>query len=500
MDSDREFFGRSSYGEFYGRRRIVTDAEEITRDNVVDELKSALEIHQINAQEIDYLYNYYKGRHPAILNRRKQFNEHVCNKITVNRAAEIIDFKTGFLLSEPVQFIGRDDKADTDKINALNDFFYQTGKQQQDMELVDWLHICGIGNRIILPQKPGVDGVPFRTYVLDPRFSFVVTRSDLDKRRMFGVKYVIKGDVTENPTTNEQNTIYSVWTENAYYEIQGDVIIKEEDRYYGAVPIIEYEANLAREGAFENVLPLLDAIDSVESDRADSVDNFVQALLLFKNCDIDDEQFQRLKELGGLKVPEGGDVSYLVQELNQSQTQEFIDDMYDAVLTICGIPGRNGANGASTSDTGAATLLRNGWQSAVTYASKTVSYFIKSEKEMLKLALLFAGGLNLQLPSLDIKFPLKNYQNSYEQAQILDLMLRDTGMKIHPQLAFTSSSIWADGMQAYEMSRQFTEELEQKQKENQLTAMTESTDETEFSVNPADGTDNQRNNQPGELG
>ena len=485
--------------EFYGRRRIVTDVEEITRDNVVEELNSALDVHDLNSREIDYLYNYYKGKHPEILARRKQFNENVCNKITVNRSAEIVDFKTGFLLSEPVQIIGRTEKAKTKAVNQLNDYFYQLGKQQQDMELADWLHICGIGNRIILPQKPGVDGVPFRSFVLDPRFSFVVYRSDLDKRRMFGVKYVVKGGLLNSPAENRQNTLYSVWTDKYYFEILGDQIVKEEERYYGAVPIIEYEANLAREGAFENVLPLLDAIDSVESDRADSVDNFVQALLLFKNCDIDDESFQKLKELGGLKVPDGGDVSYLVQELNQSQTQEFVDDMYDAVLTICGIPGRNGANGASTSDTGAATLLRNGWQSAVTYAAKTVSYFTKSEKEMLKLALLFAGDLKLELPELDIKFPLKNYQNSYEQAQILNLMLQDTGMKIHPQLAFTSSSIWTDGMQAYEMSRQFTESLEKKEQEKtkqiETAPVMENTDETDIQSDPADRNDNNGNTE-----
>lgn len=475
--------------EFYGRRKIVTDADEITRENVVDELVSALEIHEKNAREIDYLFNYYKGKHPKILERRKQFNENVCNKISVNRAAEIVDFKTGFLLSEPVQFIGRDDNANVDALNTLNDYFYQLCKQQQDVELADWLHICGIANRIILPEKTGKDGAPFRTYVLDPRFSFVVYKADLDKRRMFGVKYVYKGDTTEGNIINKDNLVYSVWTDKYYFEIQNNTVIKQEERFYGTVPIIEYEANLAREGAFENVLPLLDAIDSVESDRADSVDNFVQALLLFKNCDIDDESFQRLKELGGLKVPEGGDVSYLVQELNQSQTQAFIDDMYDAVLTICGIPGRNGANGASTSDTGAATLLRNGWQSATTYAAKTVSYYIKSEKELLKLALLFASDLKLDLPSIDIKFPLKNYQNSMEQAQILQLMLKDTGMKIHPQLAFTSSGIWADGMQAYEMSRQFTEQQEKKA-ETAEKPVTEGENDAEIQINTADRANN----------
>lgn len=453
----------------FGRLEITTTAVEITRDNVVDELTAALETHDINSSDIDYLYNYYKGDHPTILNRRKQFNDKVNHKIVVNRAAEIVDFKTGYLLSEPVQFIGRDDKASVDSVTTLNDYFYQSGKQQQDMELLDWLHICGTGIRIILPPAEGEPATaPFRSYVLDPRFSFVVYRSDLSHKRMFGVKFIEVNDVTT----------YSVWTENAYFEIQDGEIIKEEARYYGAVPLIEYKANLTRQGAFENVLPLLDSIDEIESNRADAIENFVQALLVFKNCDVEEESFARLKELGGIKVPDNGDVSYLVQELNQTQTQALVDDLYDAVLTICGIPGRNGANGASTSDTGAATLLRNGWQSATTYAAKTVSYFTQSEKEMLKLALLFASDLGLTLAQLDIKFPYKNYQNSLEQAQILQLMLQNTGMKIHPQLAFTYCGAFPDAMQAYEMSRQFTEETAG-ESETTETTLTEETENAE---------------------
>ena len=460
----------------FGRLEITTVAEEITRDNVVDELNAALEIHEMNTADIQYLYDYYKGNHQTILNRRKKFNENVNHKIVVNRAAEIVDFKTGYLLSEPVQFIGRDESASVDAITTLNDYFYQSGKQQADMELLDWLHICGTGIRIILPPKEGEpSNAPFRSYVLDPRYSFVVYRADLEHKRMFGVRYVGTDD----------SPIYSVWTENAYFEIQDGEILKEEARFYGSVPLVEYKANLTRQGAFEGVLSLLDAIDEVESNRADAIENFVQALLLFKNCDVDDEDFQKLKELGGIKVPEGGDVSYLVQELNQTQTQALIDDMYDAVLTICGIPGRNGSNGASTSDTGAATLLRNGWQSATTYAAKTVSYFTQSEKEMLKLALLFASDLGLELPQIDIKFPYKNYQNSLEQAQILNLMLQNTGMKIHPQLAFTYCGAFPDAMQAYEMSRAYTEETGEAE-------TTTSTDETEV-------TDAETENRSGQI-
>ena len=68
------------------------------------------------------------------------------------------------------------------------------------------------------------------------------------------------------------------------------------------IPIIEYPANIvARLGAFEIVLPLLDAINTVESNRLDGVEQFVQALMLFHNVDINTEDFRQLRDEGAIK-------------------------------------------------------------------------------------------------------------------------------------------------------------------------------------------------------
>ena len=37
-------------------------------------------------------------------------------------------------------------------------------------------------------------------------------------------------------------------------------------------------------GSFEAVIPLLDAINNLQSDRLDGVDQFIQSLLVFYNC------------------------------------------------------------------------------------------------------------------------------------------------------------------------------------------------------------------------
>lgn len=58
---------------------------------------------------------------------------------------------------------------------------------------------------------------------------------------------------------------------------------------------------MARLGAFEIVIPLLDAINMTESNRIDGVEQFVQALMLFHNVDISSEDYKKLRDEGAIK-------------------------------------------------------------------------------------------------------------------------------------------------------------------------------------------------------
>ena len=135
----------------YGREVIYTDFEEINPDNVLQVLERAMTIHTRNRADIQYLYDYYKGRQP-ILDRTKEFRQEICNRIVENRANEIVSFKVGYLMGEPVQYVSRasDDNVSTDAINLLNDFVFAEDKAAKDKELADWFTICGTSYRMIL--------------------------------------------------------------------------------------------------------------------------------------------------------------------------------------------------------------------------------------------------------------------------------------------------------------------------------------------------------------
>lgn len=435
-----------------GRTVIYTDADEINQSNVVKVLNKALETHEVNKGDIQYLYDYYKGKQP-ILQRIKDIRPEICNKIVENRANEIVSFKVGYLMGEPVQYVSRGGQEDSSEaINMLNEFVFAEDKAAKDKELADWFTICGTSYRMVLPDATGdVDEAPFEIYTLDPRYTFVVYHSGLGNKRKMAVKYIVLED---------GDVLYSVYTDKWYFEIKKDKIVKSQPHSLGCVPIIEYPANTARLGSFEIVLPLLDAINEVGSNRLDGVEQFIQAILMLKGVDIDSEDFKVLKEQGGLKVPIEGDAEYLVQELNQTQTQTLVDYMYQTVLTICGMPNRNG--GSSTSDTGSAVIMRDGWSAAEARAKDTELMFKMSEKEFLRIAIQIANTLrdmNLRLSSIEIRFTRRNYENIQEKAQVLTMLLSSD--KVHPRLAFEHCGLFVDPELAYTQSKEYAEEREQ---------------------------------------
>jgi len=271
-----------------------------------------------------------------------------------------------------------------------------------------------------------------------------------------GVKTIIRRD--------GHTRVHSVYTRDMYFEIENEAIIKAEPHVLGMVPIFEYPANRARLGAFEIALPLLDAISEVESNRLDDVEQFVNSFLALLGGTIDEETAKKLDEHKMLCLPEGVDAKYLSAALQQNDIQVLSDNLYSAVLTICGIPNRNG--GSSTSDTGQAVYLRDGYGAAETHMQSVELEFKRSEKDFLRLVLRILRdmtGLKLDLKNVEIKFSRRNYDNIQTKSQVLTTLLNSP--KVHPQLAFAHSGLFLDPESAYLQSKEWWEEAERKEAE-----------------------------------
>ena len=445
-----------------GRIRIYTDETEVTSENVMEILSRAMPTHMANHNRILYLWDYYRGRQP-ILDKVKEVRPEINNKIVENRAQEIISFKTAYLISEPMQYIANGDRENLiDDIDQLNGYMRIIGKAGLDKEMVDWMYIAGVGYRLVLSNTEDDDEVPFVIHIPEPWHTFVVYSSQLGNKPMLGVQYIIKEDGTIR---------WSCWSKDTLYEIEGDHVLSATPHTYGMIPLIEYPCNTARLGAFEIVLDLLDAINAVSSDRMDGVDQFIQSLMKFINCDVDEKTFTAMKQLGAIKIKSRdgnkADVEIMTSELDQSQTQMYKDDLYNAILTICGMPNRNGSG--STSDTGAAVSMRDGWSNAEARAKDTELCLKRSEEQFLKLILKICKdrvNLQMKVSEIEMKFTRYNFADILSKSQVLTTMLASP--KIHPELAFRVSGLFTDPEAAYIKSDQYyTEQLERFEQQEQ---------------------------------
>lgn len=434
----------------FGRRVIYTATEEITPENVMQELYKALTVHAQNSMEIDYLYKYFRGNQP-ILSREKDVRPEICNKIVENHAQEIVNFKTGYLLGEPCSYVRRgDDDSAGDKVRMLNDIMFAEDKASHDRELAQWMHICGVGIRMAMPDDGrSEDESPIEIDTLDPRYAFVVYWSGFGKRPVMGVKYV---------KTEHGDTVYTVYTPKWIFDICGSSVTHSDGNPIGMIPMFEYALNPERLGSFEKVVPMLDALNNLASNRLDGVEQFIQAIMVFENCDIDQELFEKMKQMGALKVKSDascpGKVYYMVEQLDQSQVQQLVDYIYSQVLTICGMPSTT-KGGTSTSDTGSAVILRDGWQQAEACARDTELMFKRAEKQFLKLALKIckeSGSMDLRLSNVEIKFSRRNTDNLLTKTQALLHML-EAG--IAPAVAVATCGLWSDPADVASQSFEF---------------------------------------------
>lgn len=432
----------------YGRLKIYSDAKEITAENVVDEVSKAYAVHCRNRADIKTLWEYYRGK-TKILNKKKEIREEINHKINENRAYEIVKFHKGYVFGEPIQYVRRErttakqaDDVIAADINALNGYMADASKAACDNALSEWMYVAGAGYRLVLPNKKWtVDGdeSPLSLYALDPMRTFVVRSTDIDEHILMAVCCVER----EN-----SEKVFSVYTETRYFEFVDFGSVSTKANPLGMIPIVEYPAENARLGVFEVAMPQLDALDELQSNRMDDIVQFVNSFLGVFGAELDEATYNKLNEWKTLCLPEGADAKYLSATLSQADVQTLKNDIYQAILTICGVPNRNG--GSSTSDTGSAVILRDGWESAEARAKATEEIFKSSEKEFLKIALRILRdtvGTKLRLSDITPHFTRRNYDNIASKSQVLIAMLNNP--KIHPEVAYAACGMFPDPESAY---------------------------------------------------
>ena len=440
-----------NYG--YGRLVMYTDVEQITDNNIVEELQSALNYHNVNVECIKYLDRYYRGDQP-ILYREKKVRPEINNKVVENHALEIVDSKVADLYGEPIQYVLADteDESKAEQMEKLNKYMKSEDKAALDIERGRWASICGtsyyfVGKQNKMPMQ--FDEAPFYISCENPTKTFVVYYSD-DCTPAFSVQI----------RKNDKGDLYNVYTATRFYHIQNGKILLAENNGNDMIPVIEYPNNERRLSDIEITIGLTDAINNMQSDRLNAIDQFVQAFILFKNSKIDAETFKKLRVEGVLSIKDtadnrSADAKMMTSELSQDGTQTSKDDLYNSLLTIQGMPSRQEASGG---DTGQAVALRNGYYAEEKRAELRIPIFQRAERLMLRVILnklRVKEQFSLSISDIDIRPNRSKLENMMVKAQVLQIL---HGIGIDDASAIKTINLFSDAQDVIMKSKEKMDE------------------------------------------
>lgn len=433
----------------YGRKIAYTDVDKITPQNVVKVIGDCIGVFYGNKIAIRYLWRYYKGDQPTLY-RTKITNEDITNKIVENHAYEIVQFKVGQTYGEPVQFISRkDDEAINKAVDELNDYMVDANKQEKDIKAGEWQSATGTSFKAVQPKQ---GDVPFRITAPTPMNTFMIYNRNTEEPIL--VVQELK---------DEDGQYYKLaFSDTMSFKIVNSDLVESKLHTYGGIPIVEYPNNHERISDIELVISMLDAINNMQSNRMDGIEQFVQSWIKFVNCEVDEEQFKKMKMNRALVVKSinkdnKSDVDVMTQELNQSQCQVAKDDLWDNTLSILAIPTKQSNTGG---DTQGAVQLRNGWDFSKTRA-KLKDPLVKSAEKRLAMVVLnvlrVAGnGLNLTVRDFDVQINHSPQDNMYTKSQTL-LQLLQCG--IHPLVAIKTVGLWGDAEKTFLLSKPYVDNL-----------------------------------------
>lgn len=457
--------------ELFGRKQIFCDKTNIDKTNILEVLSDAYFIHEQNRAEMLYLFEYVKGRQP-ILDREKQIRPEINEKIVDNMASEILEFKLGYEFGSPISYVQRarkdiksrnalfsffkklftsdESKKEDLRVSAINEMMVEECKAAKDLMLAKDVKTCGVGYRLILPKKIKTGVSVFDLLVLNPMNTFVVYSNDAYREPILGVSYFPHRD---------GSVTFGCYTKTSYFKIEMGITkgfedwFEEKPNTVGMVPIIEYINDYDRMGCFERVIPLMDALNTIDSDRVNDIAQHVQNILWGDNVALDTEQYKKLRDDGMIltKSEQGrtATLKYLECVLNQSENQTLVDYVERKIEKIAHIPNRSELSGGST---GSATNMSTGWMDAETDAKEKEQIWSASERRETAVILKIIKDSNevdadiaeLNLSDIEIKF---SRSRTYDLATKCNSLSALIGIGIDPLRAIEVVGLFTDPQQ-----------------------------------------------------
>lgn len=225
-------------------------------------------------ERLDLLHKYYTRKH-AILSRMRGYGL-PNNRLVHGYPGYIVSITSGYLVGEPVKYTLQESN---DAFTRITEAMARTDCASVDSELAVDAAVYGKAVELYYADEAASP----RIAQIDPRRSFVTYDDTVAHLPLFGVT---THDVLDErlQKTAEMVHVYTA-TEHITYERKSPASPVEKAReahFFGAVPLTEYWNNAQEAGDFEPVLTLIDAYNTLQSDRLNDKQQFTDAIMVLK--------------------------------------------------------------------------------------------------------------------------------------------------------------------------------------------------------------------------
>lgn len=468
----------------YGRQTIYinkTEKELLSLSNsklkeVLEEyIPTILNAHECNKARIRYLWDYYLGIQD-IRDKEKKTRTDINNKKVENWAYAIVDFKKAWQLGNPIQYV-MINSASSEEIELLNKYVRYQNKESKDQLIYEDVLVTGRGYRFQVAQKITEDDEsPFEIQNVDNDTCEVIYSNGIGHEQLFSVIITDMENVivTEDDRQKQKYQEITIYLRNKKLTckcIGGNIewsqkvsplILKEHI-------ITEYYVNRDRISLIEIGKDLFDGINQLESLDFDDLEQFVNAIMVFTNAEVDEDGLKEINELGAVNIKSTenrkASVDLLQQRLNATDTQVMYTRILTALHQILGIPMATDSGSVTTGDTGKAKMTGQGYTSAGIRAKTDETMFKACDFNSLKVLLKICktsdkSQINtLKASEVDSKMNRDMSDNLLVKAQGLSNLLSS---KIPKEYALPVVNLFSDSNAVVQaMNKQ--EEKEQKQ-------------------------------------
>lgn len=394
-------YGRKIIKVNYTEEQLLSATEEEQNRMIIDIIQQSKSIHEYNRLVCLYLKDYYKGIQD-IRHKQKYTRTEINNKTTENWCQAFIDFKKCYLLGKPIQYVQLNDSGG-EEISLLNKYVRYENKKAKDMDIYEDALICGHGFRYTNFDKQNEeDEAPFEILNAEVENTEVVYSNRLGNEQILSyiqtdMEFI---DTTIDPVTKQPSSSPKTYAEYTVYLRNRQVIVSDKSGQLevekdSSKPIAlddhvitEYYLNRDRISLIELGKDLFDDINYLESLDKDDMEQFVNAIMVFTNAEIDEDGLDQMKELGAVCISSNenkkASVELLQQRLNATDTQVYYTRLLTSLHQILGVPMSTDNGTVTSGDTGKAKLTGQGYTMAGIRAEGQETMFGMCDMEALK--------------------------------------------------------------------------------------------------------------------